>query len=486
MINPLFYSDFYKTDHRRQYPKGTEYVYSNLTARYSRLEGIDKVVVFGFQWFVKEFLVNRFRDGFFNQDLDKVLSQYTARMTGSLGENQIGTDHLAALHKLGYLPITIKALPEGTLCPIRVPMMTIVNTRPEFYWLTNFLETLISNALWHPMTSATIAKEYRNVLTEYAERTSDIPEFVDFQGHDFSMRGHTSLESSITSGAGHLLSFKGTDTIPAIELLNTFYAGDKTFVGGSVPATEHSVMCFGGKETEVETFRRLITEVYPTGIISIVSDTWDYWKVITETLPSLKKEIMERNGKLVVRPDSGDPVKILCGDPDACIGSPEYHGTIVMLCAAFGAIKNSKGYSQLPPQIGCIYGDGITLDRAKEICRQLEIKGYASTNVVFGIGSYTYQYVTRDSLGFAMKATWGVINGKPIEVFKTPKTDVGVKYSAKGLLRVNEDLTLSECVSEEEECGGLLQMIFQDGMPMNFQTLEQIRNRLADGSKNDL
>lgn len=479
-MNPIFFSDFYKTDHRRQYPEGTEYVYSNLTARYSRLIACNKVVVFGLQWFVQEYLCKRFKADFFDKPKDEILAQYSRRMNTSLGPNSIGVDHFADLHDKGFLPLRIKALPEGTLCPLRVPVMTIINTDPKFFWLTNFLETLISNVLWHPMNSATIAHAYRRWLDYYAEKTSDAPGFVDWQGHDFSMRGHTSLESSAASGAGHLLSFTGTDTIPSIQFLEDHYFADaeKELIGGSVPATEHSVMCFGGKESEYATFHRLITQVYPHGIVSIVSDTWDYWKVLTHTIPDLKNEILARNGKVVIRPDSGDPVKILCGDPEAPQGSAERRGTVQILWDTFGGKINSKGFKELNEHIGCIYGDSITLERATKICALLKDQGFASTNVVFGIGSYTYQYVTRDSLGFAMKATWGVIKGQPIEVFKTPLTDVGVKYSAKGLLKVNEDLTLSECVSVNEERQGMLRRIFEDGVTYNTETLSQIRSRL--------
>lgn len=482
-INPMLLCDFYKTDHRRQYPAGTEFVYSNLTARYNRVPGMDRVVVFGIQAFCQEYLVNRFNEGFFHRPKADVLREFDRRMHTSLGPNEIGVDHVAALHDLGYLPLHLKALPEGSLCPVRVPMLTLVNTKPEFYWLTNFLETLLSNALWHPMTAATIAHQYRKLLDAYAARTSDMPGFVDWQGHDFSMRGHSSLESSILSGAGHLLSFTGTDTIPAIDFLEQFYGAnaDSELIGGSVPATEHSVMCMGGKETEEETYRRLLSQVYPKGIVSIVSDTWDYWKVLTETLPALKALIMGRDGKLVVRPDSGDPVKILCGDEEFDEG-PERQGTIEVLWDTFGGTVNSKGFKQLDPHVGCIYGDSITLERAQAICAGLEAKGFASTNVVFGIGSYTYQFVTRDTLGFAMKATWGQINGKPAELFKSPKTDVGVKHSAKGLLCVDDNLAggmlLTECCTPEQEASGLLRTVFRDGRLENQETLAEIRRRL--------
>lgn len=390
MKYPINYTDYYKVGHVFQFPKGTELVYSNLTARTSRIPGIDNVVNFGLQFFIKEFLIKRFNQDFFNQPKEEVLKQYKRRLDNSLGKDTVSMDHISALHDLGYLPVEIKALPEGSIVPLRVPLLTIVNTLPEFYWVTNFLETILSCSIWHPMTSATIAYEYKKILDQYAAETSDIPEFVSFQGHDFSMRGHTSLESASASGAAHLLSFAGSDTIPAIDFLEEYYAADceKELIAGSVPATEHAVQCMGSKESEYETYERLITEVYPKGIVSIVSDTWDYWNVLTKTLPSLKDKIMARDGKLVVRPDSGDPVKIICGDNSTPSDLPEHKGSIELLWEIFGGTINSKGYKQLDPHIGLIYGDSITIDRCKEICKQLKDKGFASTNVVFGIGSY--------------------------------------------------------------------------------------------------
>lgn len=492
MIPAILYTDFYKTDHRRQYPKGTEKVYSNLTARISRVPGVDHVVVFGIQYFLKDYLGRRFEESFFKKPKQQVLDHYRRRMDTSLGAGAINTEHLAALHDLGFLPLKIKALREGTLCPLRVPLLTITNTHDEFGWLPNFLETILSNTLWHPITSATIAYQYRKLLDDYAGRTSDMPEFVDWQGHDFSMRGQTSFESSLVSGAAHLTSFRGSDTIPAIDWLENFYAADasKELIAGSVPATEHSVMCLGGQETEYETYKRLLTEVYPKGLVSIVSDTWDYWHTLNTTVRALKDTIMNRDGKLVIRPDSGDPVKILCGDPEAPLTSPAFNGTVELLWHIFGGTVNSKGFKQLDPHIGVIYGDSITLDRCHQIVSRLKEKGFASTNVVFGIGSYTYQYVTRDTFGFAMKATYGVINGRPLEIFKDPLTDGGVKKSAKGLLRVDynaeNELVLRECVTPEEEDGGELKTVFLNGRITESHTLSEIRQRLQSQSKSSL
>jgi len=479
-IQPIAYSDFYKTDHRRQYPEGTTFVYSNFTPRGSRIPEIDKIVVFGIQYFIKEYLIMQFNKNFFYKSRKEAISNYKRRLDASLGKDAVSMEHIEALHKLGYLPIEIKSLDEGTLCNMRVACLTIKNTHPDFFWLTNFFETLLSAVLWGMMTSATIANRYREILDCWAERTSDIPEFVQWQAHDFSMRGMIGIEAGCMSGAGHLLSFTGTDTIPAIDFLEEYYYADaeNELIGGSVPATEHSVMSLGKPEEEIETFRRLVTQIYPKGIVSIVSDTWDFWKVLTEYLPKLKTEIMSRDGKAVIRPDSGDPIKIICGDPNAEFDSPQRKGAIQILYEIFGGTLNSKGYLQLNSHIGLIYGDSITLDRCKAICEGLENKGYASTNIVLGVGSYTYQYNTRDTFGFAMKATFGIVDGCPVNIFKDPKTDSGIKKSAKGLLRVNTDGSMSECVSFEEEQEGLLHTVFKDGCLVKQITLSEIRTNL--------
>lgn len=480
MISAILYKDGYKADHRNQYPPNTTKVYSNFTARISRLPEIDHVVAFGFQYFVQDFLIRRFAASFFSLPKDFVIKNYKRRMDNYLGPDSIATTHLEALHDLGYLPLHIKTIEEGLRVPLKVPLLTITNTHPDFAWLPNFIETLLSNVLWHPITSATIAFEYRKKLESYAAQTSTMPEFVKWQGHDFSMRGQASFDAALSSGGAHLTSFTGTDTIPAIDWIEHFYLADATkeLIGGSVPATEHSVMCLGGQETEFETYKRLITEVYPKGIVSIVSDTWNYWTVLIEVIGKLKPEIMARDGKVVVRPDSGDPALIICGNPKAPEGSLEHKGTMRILWDIFGGAVNSKGYKQLDPHIGVIYGDSITLEKCEQICRGLQNMGFASTNMVFGIGSYTYQYVTRDTFGFAMKATYGVVNGQPLEIFKDPITDRGQKKSAKGLLRVNEDFTLSECVSEEEEKSGLLKTLFLDGKLVRQTSLSEIRARI--------
>jgi nicotinamide phosphoribosyltransferase len=481
-MNPLLLTDGYKVDHRRQYPTGTTLVYSNWTPRKSRIEGVDEIVFFGLQYFIKKYILEDFETYFFKQPKEKVVQEYSRRINNYLGENQVGTKHIEDLHDLGYIPMVIKALPEGASIPVRVPMFTMYNTLPEFFWLTNYFETLVSAVIWMPCTSATIAKQYRKILDKYAAETSSMPEFVDWQGHDFSMRGMAAIEAGVCSASGHLLSFTGTDTIPAINLLEHYYNADsdKELIGGSVSATEHSVMCMGTTEGELETFKRLICEVYPKGIVSIVSDTWDLWKVLTDYLPKLKNEITAREGKVVIRPDSGDPVDIICGNPNGKTGN-EKKGVIELLWDTFGGSVNTKGYKELIPQIGAIYGDSITVERAEQICERLKAKGFASTNVVLGIGSYTYQYNTRDTFGFAMKATYGEVDGIGREIYKDPITDDGTKKSAKGLMKIalkDGVYNLIDQVNWENEKQGELKEVFRDGKLLVNQTLAEIRQRV--------
>lgn len=484
--SPILLKDGYKVGHKFQYPEGTTLVYSNLTPRKSRNEEMNEVVFFGLQYFIKEYLIREFDERFFKRPKAEVLKEYARRMDNYLGKDSITYNHIADLHDLGYMPLEIKALPEGVLVPMRTPVFTIKNTLPGFFWLTNMLETLLSSILWKPCTSATTAFSYLRTFTQYAKETvGEDLSFISWQGHDFSFRGMSGIEDAIMSGAAHLLSFAGTDTIPAIDFLETYYHADceKELIGGSVPATEHSVMCMGTQDCEIDTFDRLISVIYPSGIVSIVSDTWDFWQVITGFLPELKDKILARNGKVVIRPDSGDPVKIIVGDKEALKGSPEYKGAIECLWETFGGTITGKGYKLLDGHIGLIYGDSITTERQLAILEGLKQKGFASYNVVLGIGSYTYEYVTRDTFGFAMKATYGEVNSQGRNIFKDPRTDDGTKKSAKGLMQVYRDpatgkLALKDQCTWEEEGQGELKTVFKDGKLMVDWTLAEIRERL--------
>lgn len=245
-INPIQAADFYKVGHKFQYPEGTEFVYSNLTARSDRLApktgmpSDGKIIWYGLQGFMKWFLIDCFNDNFFNVPKEEILRQYNRRMDNALGVGSVDATHIAELHDLGYLPIEIRALPEGSLVDMKVPVLTIVNTNPKFFWLTNYLETALSAEIWKATTSATTAYKYRELLEQYAKKTGSPLDFVLWQGHDFSFRGLSGVHDAAASGSGHLTSFLGTDTIPAMQYLEDYYGGLNTFVGGSVPASEHS------------------------------------------------------------------------------------------------------------------------------------------------------------------------------------------------------------------------------------------------------
>lgn len=471
-------TDGYKLDHRRQYPKGTEYVYSNYTARSSRVKGQTHVVFLGLQAFLWKYLMDEAQKNFFQKSRTEVTTRYQMMLNDYFGPNDIGVEHVGALHDLGYIPLRFCAVPEGTHVPLGVPMFTIENTLPEFFWVTNYFETLISSALWLSCTSATTAARYRKILDEAALYTTGSVAAVQWQGHDFSFRGMGSPEAAALSGMGHLLFFTGTDNLPAIDYLKNYYMGIG-LIGGSVPATEHSVMCAGGQDDELATYKRLL-DLYPTGIVSVVSDTWDLWNVITNILPQCKDQIMARDGKLVIRPDSGDPVKIVCGDPDAPEGSPARKGVVQLLWEQFGGTTNPLGYKLLDSHIGVIYGDSITEERAADICSLLKLRGFASTNVVLGIGSYTYNYVTRDVHSFAIKATHTTRDSVGYTMQKNPVTGSG-KKSARGRLAVlptNEGLTLldgDDGAMYEPATINLLQPVWENGKFLHVQSLKGIR-----------
>ncbi len=491
-ILPVLLKDGYKVGHKFQYPIDTEEVYSNLTPRNTHRgapvgldNGRDGIVWFGLQYFVKEYLIDQFNHGFFGRKRDEVVREYKRRIDNYLGKDSVDCSHIAELHELGYLPLHLRALPEGVLVPYNVPALTMVNTKKRFFWLTNMLETLMSAVLWKGSTSATTALEFRRRFEKYAKLTGSPKDFIDWQGHDFSFRGMSGVEDAALSGAAHLLPFRGTDTIPAIDFLEMYYNAnsDLELIGASVAATEHSVMCMSEPKGELDLFRRLLTEVYPAGILSVVSDTWDLWQVCSKYLPALKDVVLARNGKLVIRPDSGDPVKIVCGDPDAVDGSPQRMGVVETLWNTFGGTVTETGHRLLDSHVGVIYGDGISPARQDGILRGLAQKGFASANMVLGMGSYTYQYVTRDTDGWAMKATHGITASRGnVDIFKDPITDDGHKKSARGYLRVDEvdgKYVLRQQVSRVEAEGGALEPVFFNGKLMRDESLATIRARVA-------
>ncbi|OOF71462.1 nicotinate phosphoribosyltransferase [Rodentibacter caecimuris] len=478
-ILPVLLCDFYKTSHRLQYPQGTQIIYSTFTPRSNRqAPHIDRVVSFGFQAFITKYLIWYFNENFFSRPEQQVVNEYCEFIQRTLAQTDKG-EHIAQLHRLGYLPLKIKAVEEGKTVAIQMPMMTIENTHTDFAWLTNYLETLINMSMWQPIISASVARQCRFVLMNFAEQTCENHDHIPFQLHDFSMRGMSSLESAELSGSGHLTCFIGTDTIPAILFVERYY-GSSQLIGTSIPASEHSVMSAHGTD-ELPTFRYLMAQ-YPDSMLSIVADTTDFWYNISVNLPLLKKEIMARpeHAKIIIRPDSGDAYKIICGDPDANT-SYEQKGLIECLWDIVGGKVNNKGYKELDCHIGVIYGDGVNYEKMVRILTGLQQKGYASNNLVFGVGSQTYQANTRDTLGFAIKATSMMINGQEKAIFKNPKTDDGLKKSQKGRVKlVSLDHYVEGLSAADDFSDDLLEVIFENGKLVKSTNFDRIRANLAE------
>lgn len=493
---PLFNTDSYKLSHKGFMNEGTEIIYSNFTARSDKFlpvipERYDgKYVVFGIQYFILDYIIDEWNREFFGREKHEAIDEFKEEIDAYLGKDSVSMKHFEELHDLGFLPIRIKAIAEGSRVNIRVPFLTIRNTLPEFAWLTNYLETVISCELWKPITTATIIYEYRKLVEEYAMKTMGTTAGTELQVHGFEFRGMCGRVDAGINGAAFLTSSCGTDTVRAIPTIRKYYntTCKDTFIGTSVPATEHAIACLGTEvEGELESYRKWITEDYPDGVVSLVSDTYDYFKVLTEYLPELKDDILARPedalglSKVVIRPDSGDPVKIICGDPNAPKDSPEYKGSVEILWDEFGGEISEQGYKMLDSHIGLIYGDSITLERAQSILEGLERKGFASNSIIFGVGSFTMQYLTRDSLGMAIKATYAEVDGVGYALSKDPVTDSGVKKSARGLLKVEkdgDDYVLRENVSPEEESEGELETVFWNGKLCRETTFMEIRERL--------
>lgn len=490
MTNPMLLIDFYKAVHAEMLPKGITKSVSYFTPRMSRVNMWDKVVMFGLQSFCKEYLIKYFNENFFHLSLEEATKDYKRIMDATLGKDVYGFERIEKLHKLGYLPIEIRALPEGTLVPMHVPMFAITNTHPDFAWLPQALESLISAEMWHPMLAATVGYTYRQIVNEFYNKTCDdnIPRAKALGAFDF--RGEECLQSAVKAGAGWCTSFLLTATVPTIPYLEENYCCDctKEPVAFGSASTEHAVMCSnyavdGDEETLI---RRLLTEIYPNTSFSCVCDSYDYWNVVNNILPKLRKEIMEHNGCLLVRGDSGDCVEVVTQ-------------TVFRLWDLFGGTINSKGYKVLDPHVKAIYGDSITIQRCRRIYEILEENGFACSNVALGVGSFSFQCVeedgilkpfTRDTFSSCIKATYCEIDGKPYPIFKDPK-DGGFKKSQKGCCIVYRDHSDDDKIKYQDNfdwefaCNSemnLLTPVFRNSEMIVDESIQTIRVRLHGGN----
>lgn len=560
MVNSTFAPfavDLYKPGHKNMYHNLSELIFSNMTPRsdkyfqerYFKQKGrvvVPGVAVVGVERAIK-FTVELWNE-FFYMKKERAIKKYKKMMERVLGPGKVDIQAMSDLHDIGFLPVTIRSQDEGVISPIGVSVFTISNEGyPAFFWVTNYLETLLSCETWKCITAATTAFQYYQLGKYFANNTCDNDGHLTWQFHDFSMRGLSCLEDAAKTGVGHLAYFDGSDNTPAIQTVEDYYDGE---YGGSVPATEHSVATTNInykvyklremiKEqshgipidharfvAEVEFLREYINHIVKNGIRSYVADSYDYWRLIREAMELLKDEILAQDGKLVLRPDTGNPVKMVIGyksfgkfataseayneyynsfdtaevvkiggvwhlieeNPDdgdfeffaSTLTDDEVKGTIQALAEIFGTTVNSKGYKELPPQIGLIYGDSINMERAEQIFKGLEAKGFASNQIVFGIGSYTYQMVTRDTLGFAVKATGTIIDGQSIMVSKDPKTDPG-KKSANGFLKVVRkngvliQIDNLQTIEETNSKDNTLKVVYSNGKFYRETSFEQVR-----------
>lgn len=487
--NPMLLIDFYKAVHAEMLPENITKSVSYFTPRMSRVKRWDKVVMFGLQGFIKTYLIDYFNEEFFDKPFEEIIYEYKRIMDASLGKDAYKIDKIESLHKLGYLPIEIVALPEGTIVPMHVPMFGITNTHKDFAWLPQSLESIISAEMWHPMLAATVGMTYRGIVNHYYDLTCEdnIPRSKALGAFDF--RGEECLESAVKAGAGWCLSFLNTATVPTIPYLEKNYFCDctKESVAYGSPSTEHSVMCsnYAVDGDEITLLRRLLTEIYPNTSFSAVLDSYDYWNVINNILPQLKTEIMNHNGCMLMRGDSGDCVEVVTK-------------TVFKLWDEFGGTINSKGYKVLDYHVKAIYGDSITVQRCEEIYKILMENGFSCSNVALGVGSFSFQCIeedgflkpfTRDTFSSCIKATYCEIDGKPFPIFKNPK-DGGFKKSQKGCCRVYtrcdgsiyyEDELTWEQATDYEKRGNMLIPVFKDGELLKEQSLKEIRDRLHGG-----
>lgn len=552
----LLMSDYYKQAHAEQYPKGITKLVSYATARMCRLPGVDFMPVFGIQAFVKDFLIERFNETFFNLTEEEAISDYMEIMEHTFPMKHVNVEKFRELHRLGYLPVKVSCLAEGTLVPIRnafglpedqcqVPFLKIENTHPKFPWVVEFLESVTSSEVWYPCTITGQALKYRKIVNEWYHKTGCDMNTAKSAIAEFGFRGGEGSSAATLASAAFLTSFNKTATIPAIKYLKDYYNGniENGGIASGMLSTEHSVMCSNyAIDGDEETFLlRLFTEIYPTGALSVVMDSYDYWKNLSSCGKGrLRDAVMNREGTVFFRGDSGDPVDIICGyipykykslqeriwtrsfgdnliyaEDENCwykfrkqngkdswdrydTEPLEVMGTVQLLWEMFGGTINEAGYKVLDSHVRAIYGDSITPVRAQKIYERLADKGFAACNVALGAGSFSTQCAeesgelypfTRDTYGIAVKATYAEdVNGNKYQLFKNPKTDTGrFKKSQKGLIYVttekNENgddviIAKDKFDSDTIPSDNLLIDIFENGKMLKEITLDDVRNRL--------
>ena len=450
MKNIILNTDSYKASHYLQYPPKSEYVSSYIEARGG---DYDKTLFFGLQTFIKEYLLKPITQA----DIDEAEAIITAH---GLPFNKEGWQYILDAYN-GYLPLEILAVEEGTLVPLKSPLLQVVNTDPKVPWLTSYLETALLRAIWYPTTVATLSYSIKEIIRDYLEATSEnVEEQLPFKLHDFGARGVSSEESAMLGGMAHLLNFKGTDTLSAIVGAKRYYGAD--MAGFSIPASEHSTMTSWQREGERDAYANMIKQFGGEGkIFAVVSDSYDIYNAVSNIWgKELKEQVKQSGATLVIRPDSGEPKEIVLE-------------VIKRVYKAFGGYKNSKGYIVLDDSVRIIQGDGVDKQAIKEILEAIKNEGFSADNIAFGMGGNLLQNVGRDDFRFAMKASAICVDGEWRDVYKDPITDSG-KRSKRGRLALSKDF---ETVTVEElgERENLLKPVFRDGKLLKDYTFDEVK-----------
>lgn len=452
--NIMLATDSYKVSHYRQYPAGTTRVFSFFESRGGRYP---ETVFFGLQYLIKKHLLGVVVT---EEKIEEAKEIFAAHFGSDKMFNEAGWRHILTVHN-GRLPIEIRAVKEGSRIPTSNVLVTVVNTDPEVPWLTNYIETLLVQ-LWYPTTVATQSYFMKQTILRYLEETGT-PELVDFKLHDFGFRGSTTVESAGIGGAAHLVNFKGTDTVEALLVAKNFYS--EKMAGFSIPAAEHSTITSWGRDGEVEAYRNMLRK-YPDGLVAVVSDSYDIFFACENIWGGiLRDEVLARNGTLVIRPDSGDPVTVILR-------------VFEILGRKFGFEVNSKGYKVLNPKVRVIQGDGIDYLSIGDILEAMKRAGWSADNIAFGSGGGLLQKIDRDTQKIAFKCCAVEVSGEWVDVMKDPITDPGKRSKAGRLALVHRNGKY-ETVREEEVFGDdLLVTVFKNGNLLVDYTLANVRERV--------
>lgn len=452
--NILYDTDSYKLSHYSQYPEGTQFVSSYVEPR--RAWGqIDRVMFFGLQMELAKLAGQVVTQAM----LDEATPFLKAHGFDIFVEGwQYIIDNYA-----GHLPLQIDALPEGTIAPVAIPQLRIENTDPNCFWLVSYLETRLLRAIWYPSSVASLSYYVMGEIRDRLVQTDGSDGGAEFKLHDFGARGATCYEAAGIGGAAHLVSSQGTDTIAGLVYARNFYGAD--MAGFSIPASEHSTMTAAGVDGELEQMRRFLKN-NPTGIIACVSDSYDLMRAVKDYWgETLKNDVLARNGVLVVRPDSGDPLEIV---PDV----------IEALMAKFGYSLTKTGYRILPEKIRVIQGDGVNKESILQIMDVMIQRGQAIGNIAFGMGGGLLQKIDRDSFGYAMKASAIFYDGKWHDVFKDPITAKGSKTSRKGkqgVMKTDNGTFVARRSENIPKGSEALECVFLNGQIKRVQNFDQIR-----------